>query len=196
MPIVSGDRCDNLLVSGPFLRRRWSADDLRQSWFSLTGEKPRSTDAKGFAHTPWVFRGTLTPARRTHRGYRSTSGALQDTATRGPLSGLSIRWWVCIISLVVACLSLRDRHHARGAPVQEDLCVCYEQARSWALRCSSRAAVNASGGATETSRCASMVGTTQARGIRGHNAFSNGCFAELPRTELRQRPRERVRLRP
>jgi AraC-like DNA-binding protein len=45
VPIVSGGRCDNLLVSGPFSRRPWSAADIRQSWQTLTGEKPRASQA-------------------------------------------------------------------------------------------------------------------------------------------------------
>jgi len=53
VPIVSGGRCDNLLVSGPFLRRPWSANDIRQNWQRLTGEKPRaeSTPFLDYART-------------------------------------------------------------------------------------------------------------------------------------------------
>ncbi|HYQ18550.1 MAG TPA: helix-turn-helix domain-containing protein [Polyangiaceae bacterium] len=40
VPIVSGGRCDNLLVSGPLLRQSWTADDIRRSWLELTGERP------------------------------------------------------------------------------------------------------------------------------------------------------------
>ncbi len=47
VPIVSDGRCDNLLVSGPFLRRPWSAADIRDSWQALTGEKPRPS-SQGF----------------------------------------------------------------------------------------------------------------------------------------------------
>lgn len=50
VPIVSGGRCDNLLVSGPFLRRPWSAADIRQSWQALTGEKPRATSPRFLAY--------------------------------------------------------------------------------------------------------------------------------------------------
>jgi AraC-like DNA-binding protein len=46
VPIVSGGRCDNLLVSGPFLRRPWSAADIRQSWQTLTGEKPHTASRR------------------------------------------------------------------------------------------------------------------------------------------------------
>jgi AraC-like DNA-binding protein len=47
VPIVSDGRCDNLLVSGPFSRRPWTADDIRQSWLTLTGERPRA-QSSGF----------------------------------------------------------------------------------------------------------------------------------------------------
>ncbi len=50
VPVVSGDRCDNLLVSGPFLRRPWSAADVRQSWQALIGEKPGATSQRFLAY--------------------------------------------------------------------------------------------------------------------------------------------------
>ncbi len=56
VPVVSAGRCDNLLVSGPFLRRRWSADDLRRSWLSLTREKPRGTEPRLLHYARTVLR--------------------------------------------------------------------------------------------------------------------------------------------
>ena len=56
VPIVSGGRCDNLLVSGPFLRRPWSAADIRQNWQSLTGEKPRANSPQFLDYARTVLR--------------------------------------------------------------------------------------------------------------------------------------------
>jgi len=56
VPIVSGGRCDNLLVSGPFLRRPWSADDIRRNWQGLTGEKPSERDPRFLDYARTVLR--------------------------------------------------------------------------------------------------------------------------------------------
>ena len=56
VPIVSGGRCDNLLVSGPFLRRPWSAEDIRKNWQALTGEKPRATSPRFLDYARTVLR--------------------------------------------------------------------------------------------------------------------------------------------
>ena len=55
VPIVSGDRCDNLLVSGPFSLKPWSAADIRQSWQALTGEKPRASDPRFLGYARHVL---------------------------------------------------------------------------------------------------------------------------------------------
>jgi AraC-like DNA-binding protein len=46
VPIVSEGRCDNLLVSGPFLRRSWSAEEIRENWRELTGQRPQPHAAR------------------------------------------------------------------------------------------------------------------------------------------------------
>ncbi|HVY28422.1 MAG TPA: helix-turn-helix domain-containing protein [Polyangiaceae bacterium] len=46
VPIVSQGRCDNLLVTGPFSRKPWSAAEIRDSWQALTGERPRASDPR------------------------------------------------------------------------------------------------------------------------------------------------------
>ena len=56
VPIVSGGRCDNLLVSGPFLRKPWSADEIRQNWRALTGEKPRASSPQFLSYARTVLR--------------------------------------------------------------------------------------------------------------------------------------------
>lgn len=56
VPIVSGGRCDNLLVSGPFLRSSWSAEDVRQSWLALTGARPKADDAQFLDYARSVLR--------------------------------------------------------------------------------------------------------------------------------------------
>ena len=56
VPIVSGGRCDNLLVSGPFLRRPWDADAIRQNWHTLTGEKPRASSPRFLDYARTVLR--------------------------------------------------------------------------------------------------------------------------------------------
>lgn len=56
VPIASGGRCDNLLVSGPFLRRPWSADDIRRNWQGLTGEKPSERDPRFLDYARTVLR--------------------------------------------------------------------------------------------------------------------------------------------
>jgi AraC-like DNA-binding protein len=56
VPIVSGGRCDNLLVSGPISRRPWSADDIRQSWLELTGERARPQSARFLDYARAVLR--------------------------------------------------------------------------------------------------------------------------------------------
>jgi len=56
VPIVSGQRCDNLLVTGPFLRQRWSAADIRQNWQRLTGEKPRAESTRFLDYARTVLR--------------------------------------------------------------------------------------------------------------------------------------------
>ncbi|MDF3069797.1 MAG: Transcriptional regulator, AraC family [Polyangiaceae bacterium] len=56
VPIVSGARCDNLLVSGPFSRRPWSADDIRRSWRTLTGENPVTRSARFLDYARSVLR--------------------------------------------------------------------------------------------------------------------------------------------
>ncbi|HEX2677761.1 MAG TPA: AraC family transcriptional regulator, partial [Polyangiales bacterium] len=53
---MSGGRCDNLLVSGPVSRRPWSADDIRRSWLSLTGEKPAARSARFLDYARSVLR--------------------------------------------------------------------------------------------------------------------------------------------
>jgi AraC-like DNA-binding protein len=45
VPIESQGRCDNLLVTGPFLRRRWSAAEIRESYQELTGQRPEPGSA-------------------------------------------------------------------------------------------------------------------------------------------------------
>lgn len=46
VPVVSQGRCDNLLVTGPFSRKPWSAAEIRSSWQALTGERPRDSDPR------------------------------------------------------------------------------------------------------------------------------------------------------
>lgn len=56
VPIVTDGRCDNLLVSGPFSRHPWSADDIRASWQALTGEKPAARNARFLDYARSVLR--------------------------------------------------------------------------------------------------------------------------------------------
>ncbi len=56
VPIVARGRCDNLLVSGPFSRRPWSADDIRRSWRALTGENPVTRSARFLDYARSVLR--------------------------------------------------------------------------------------------------------------------------------------------
>jgi AraC-like DNA-binding protein len=56
VPIVSAGRCDNLLVSGPFSRRPWTADDIRHSWQELTGERPGPGSARFLEYARAVLR--------------------------------------------------------------------------------------------------------------------------------------------
>jgi AraC-like DNA-binding protein len=56
VPIVTDGRCDNLLVSGPFARGPWSADDIRRSWQALTGEKPVTRSARFLDYARSVLR--------------------------------------------------------------------------------------------------------------------------------------------
>lgn len=56
VPIVANDRCDNLLVSGPFSRRPWSADDIRRSWRALTGENATTRSARFLDYARSVLR--------------------------------------------------------------------------------------------------------------------------------------------
>lgn len=56
VPIVSGGRCDNLLVSGPVSRRPWTADDIRRSWQALTGERPAARNARFLDYARSVLR--------------------------------------------------------------------------------------------------------------------------------------------
>ena len=56
VPIVSAGRCDNLLVSGPLLRKSWSADDIRRSWLELTGERPPTQSPRFLDYARTVLR--------------------------------------------------------------------------------------------------------------------------------------------
>ncbi|MES1186661.1 MAG: helix-turn-helix domain-containing protein [Myxococcales bacterium] len=67
VPIVSAGRCDNLLVSGPFLRRPWSADDIRKNWQQLTGEKPRVETTRFLDYARTVLRAPVLDAAQLSR---------------------------------------------------------------------------------------------------------------------------------
>jgi AraC-like DNA-binding protein len=56
VPIVSGGRCDNLLVSGPFLRWSWSAAEIRESFFAITGERPPAHNPRFLDYARSVLR--------------------------------------------------------------------------------------------------------------------------------------------
>ena len=76
VPIVSAGRCDNLLVSGPFSRRPWTADDIRQSWLELTGEKPRAQSARFLEYARTVLRPQVLA--------RTSSPVSQSSCARSP----------------------------------------------------------------------------------------------------------------
>ncbi|HYP89780.1 MAG TPA: hypothetical protein VEQ59_16545, partial [Polyangiaceae bacterium] len=56
VPVVSAGRCDNLLVSGPLLRKSWTADQIRQSWLELTGERPPPQSRRFLEYARTVLR--------------------------------------------------------------------------------------------------------------------------------------------
>jgi AraC-like DNA-binding protein len=56
VPIVSKRRCDNLLVSGPFSRKPWSAEDIRHSFRALTGDGPPARNARFLDYARSVLR--------------------------------------------------------------------------------------------------------------------------------------------
>jgi AraC-like DNA-binding protein len=62
VPIVSAGRCDNLLVSGPFLREPWSAEDIRHNWQRLTGERPPPQSTRFLDYARSVLRTQLLDA--------------------------------------------------------------------------------------------------------------------------------------
>ena len=89
VPVVSGDRCDNLLVSGPLSRRPWSADDIRQSWLELTGEKPRAQSPHFLEYARSVLR-----TGEHDRSTRSVEAGASppDRASRGRSSSAEESW--------------------------------------------------------------------------------------------------------
>lgn len=56
VPIVSKRRCDNLLVSGPFSRKPWSAEDIRHSFRALTSDVPSPRSARFLDYARSVLR--------------------------------------------------------------------------------------------------------------------------------------------
>ena len=67
VPIVIDGRCDNLLVSGPFLRQPWSAAEIRRSWQSLTGEKPGVANPRFLQYARTVLHTQVQGEAEVHR---------------------------------------------------------------------------------------------------------------------------------
>jgi AraC-like DNA-binding protein len=93
VPIVSAGRCDNLLVSGPFLRRPWSADDIRKNWQQLTGEKPRVETARFLDYARTVLRAPVLDAAQLSRFQDFLRVFAELLAGRGEEQKHAERFW-------------------------------------------------------------------------------------------------------
>jgi len=93
VPIVSAGRCDNLLVSGPFLRRPWSADDIRKNWQQLTGEKPRVESARFLDYARTVLRAPVLDTAQLSRFQDFLRVFAELLAGRGEEQKHAERFW-------------------------------------------------------------------------------------------------------
>jgi AraC-like DNA-binding protein len=93
VPIISDGRCDNLLVSGPFLRRPWSADDIRQNWQRLTGEKPRAENPRFLEYARTVLRAPVLDAAQLSKFQDFLRVFAELLAGRGEEKKHAERFW-------------------------------------------------------------------------------------------------------
>jgi AraC-like DNA-binding protein len=93
VPIVTGGRCDNLLVSGPFSRRPWSADDIRRSFRALAGEAPAARSARFLDYARSVLRTQVLGDEELAK-FRDFLGAFAELlAGRGEEQKHAERFW-------------------------------------------------------------------------------------------------------
>lgn len=93
VPIVSGGRCDNLLVSGPFLRWPWSADEIRQSFASLTGERPQAHDPRFLDYARAVLRTQVLDAAQLPKFQEFLRGLAELLAGHGEARKHAQKFW-------------------------------------------------------------------------------------------------------
>lgn len=93
VPIVRGRRCDNLLVSGPYLRAPMNADDIKRSWQLLTGEKAHSTSADLLGYARTVLRTQVLGSSEREKFQEFLRGFAELLAERGEEQKHAERFW-------------------------------------------------------------------------------------------------------